>query len=157
MTNIHNLAAATQHSPEAAAPVYQGAAFSQNQLQEVEELANELKRILVKHEKTLDEEGIRQEVECLERWMESYRRGLAAAHKISETGTGWLTHLRDKLKMAADEMQRIEGEGGPPASREQAEKNEDLVKAVRRIEKVMPSIEHMFPSASATACDTAKP
>lgn len=147
MTNMHELAA--QPHPTVAA--HHGAHFSQNQLEEVEELTNELKRLLVKHERTLDEEGIRKEVECLERWMESYRRGLAAAHKISETGTGWLGTLRDKLKLAADEMQRIEGEGGAPASREQAEKTEDLVKAVRRIEKVIPSIEQMFPSASAEA------
>lgn len=116
----------------------------QQQLQDVEALEHELKRLLVRHEATLDAEGIRKEVEILERWMESYRRGLAAADKISCTGMTWLADLRDRLKLSADERQRLEGEGGNPASKEQAEKTEELLKAIRSIERVMPDIQHML-------------
>jgi hypothetical protein len=117
---------------------------SPHQLKDVEDLATELKRLLVSHERTLDEEGIRHEVEVLERWMESYRRGLAAASKISENGTEWLAHLRDHLKLAADELQRLEGEGGTPPSREQLERMDELHKAVKRIDNVLPEFEQMF-------------
>ena len=113
-------------------------------LHDVEELDNEMKRLLVKHEGVLNDEGIRRNVEVLERWLESYRRGLVAAHKISETGSGWLGDLRDRLKLAAEEMQRLEGEGGNPSSKEQAEKIEELLKAVRRIDAVIPNVQHLF-------------
>ncbi len=113
-------------------------------LHEVENLTNELKRLLVHHETALDEEGVRREMETLERWMESYRRGLAAANKISETGIGWLSELRDRLKMAASERLRLEDEGGNTASGEQHKHTEDLLAAANHIEKAMPVIEQMF-------------
>ncbi len=116
-------------------------------LHEVENLTNELKRLLVQHEVTLDEEGLRREVEILECWMESYRRGLAAANKISESGVGWLLQLSDRLKMAVEERQRLEGEGGNPASQEQIKKTEELLEAARRIDKAIPDVEQIFAQA----------
>jgi hypothetical protein len=116
----------------------------QASLEEVEQLANEMKRLLVRHEFALEHEGIRHQMETLERWMESYRRGLAAANKLSANGATWLGELRDQLKFAADEILRLEGEGGNPATREQAVQVEELIKAVRRIDKVLPDVEHMF-------------
>lgn len=115
-----------------------------HQLKDVEDLTAELKRLLVRHERTLEEEGIRHEVEVLERWMESYRRGLAAASKISENGMEWLSHLRNHLKLAVDELQRLEGEGGAPPSKQQLERMDELIKAVSRIDNVLPEFEHMF-------------
>lgn len=123
------------------------------ELYQVEELTNELKRLLVRHENTLEEEGIRQEVETLERWMESYRRGLAAAGKISGTGKEWLSNVRDHLKLAADEMHRLESEGGNPAGKEQAEKTEELLKAIRRIDKVIPDMDNLFGKATPEQVD----
>jgi lysyl-tRNA synthetase class I len=118
--------------------------LTQLELKNVEEMTNELKRLLVKNEKALDEHDTRHEVEVIERWMESYRRGLSAAHKLSETGTTWLVDLRDKLKLAADELIRLEGEGGNPSNKEQVERTEELLNAVRRIDKVLPEMQHMF-------------
>jgi len=114
------------------------------QLAEAEELTNVLKRLLVKYESALEQEGIREQVEILERWMESYRRGLSAACKISENGPALLTEMKKRLKLAADELQRLEGEGGNPASKEQTTQIEELLKASRRIEQVLPNIEHIF-------------
>jgi len=113
-------------------------------LQEVEDLTNTLKRLLAQHEIALDEEGVRREVETLERWMESYRRGLSAADKISETGVEWLSKLRDRLKLAAQERHRLEDEGGSLASKEQTKKTEELLEAARRIDTAIPDIEQMF-------------
>ncbi len=117
-----------------------------HKLQEVEELTNDLKRLLVNHEATLDEEGIRAEVEILERWMESYRRGLSAATKLSETGVQKLTDLRNKLKLAAEERQRLEAEGGPALNKDQLQKTDQLLAAANHIDKAIPDIEQMFSS-----------
>ena len=114
------------------------------QMKDVEELTNELKRLLVHHESMLDEEGIRHEVEVLERWMESCRRGLAAAHKISQTGTAWLSDLRNHLKLAVEERHRLETEGGNPANQEQAEKTDELLRTLQHIEEVLPNVEQLF-------------
>jgi hypothetical protein len=114
------------------------------QLAEAEELTNELKRLLVRYESALEQEGIRQQVETLERWMESYRHGLSAARKISENGTSLLTEMRERLKFAADELQRLENEGGNPASKEQTTQVEEFLKITRRIDQVIPNIEHIF-------------
>ncbi|MBY0407939.1 MAG: hypothetical protein K2Q01_09625, partial [Rickettsiales bacterium] len=101
----------------------------EQQLCEAEHLTNDLKRLLVKYEHALEQEGIRHEVETLERWMESYRRGLSAAHKISQKGMGWLTDLRERLKLAAEELQRLENEGGNPLDKNQAVQAEEYLRA----------------------------
>jgi hypothetical protein len=114
------------------------------QFSDAEQLTNELKRLLVRYEGALEQEGIRHEVETLERWMESYRRGLSAARKISEKGTSWLTDLRERLKLAAEELQRLEGEGGNPLDKNQAVQAEEFLKASLRIDKVIPNLDSMF-------------
>ena len=135
-------------SQQEASPVNEeSCAVIHQQLGEAEALTNELKRLLVRYESTLEQEGIREQVETLERWMESYRRGLSAARKISENGTGLFIEMRERLKLAADELQRLEGEGGNPASKEQATQVEEFLKVSRRIEQVLPNIEHIFSQA----------
>ena len=114
------------------------------QLCEAEQLTNELKRLLVKYENALEQDGIREQVETLERWMESYRRGLSAARKISEKGTDWLTDLRERLKMAAEELNRLEGEGGNPLDKSQAVQAEEYLRASLRIDRVIPNMESIF-------------
>ena len=112
-------------------------AIEQKQLHDVTALAAELKRLLVRHHAILKEEGVRQEMERLEQWLEDERKGPAPARVISESGIQWLVGLRDRLKLSADEAQRLEGEGGNPSSKEQIEKTEDLLKTIRRIDRII--------------------
>ena len=112
-------------------------AIEQKQLHDVTALAAELKRLLVRHHAILKEEGVRQEMERLEQWPEDERKGPAPARVISESGIQWLVGLRDRLKLSADEAQRLEGEGGNPSSKEQIEKTEDLLKTIRRIDRII--------------------
>ena len=55
-------------------------------LEDVMQLGNELKHLLVRSQRELIKGDAREQVEQLERWIESYRRGLAAAMKISNSG-----------------------------------------------------------------------
>ncbi len=105
-------------------------------LEEVETLTNELKRLLVLHQPALESEGIHHHIETMERWMESYRRGILAAHKLSEHAPGWLGEVRSRLTLASDELLRLESEGGNPATPEQSAKSEHLIKAVREMDTI---------------------
>ncbi len=111
--------------------------LERKQLHDVTLLAGELKRLMVRHNAILTEEGVRKEMQKLEEWLEAEREGPAPAGIISESGLHWLSVLRDKLKLSADEAQRLEGEGGNPANKEQAEKLEDLLKTIRRIDRII--------------------
>jgi len=112
-------------------------ALERQKLHEVTTLAAEVKSLLVRHNDILKDEGIRKEMRQLEEWLETERTGPAPAGVISEGGIMWLIALRDKLKLSADEAQRLEGEGGPPSSKEQIEKTENKLKAIRRIDAII--------------------
>lgn len=114
------------------------------ELNEAEELGNSLRRLLIKSEKELVTGDARDHVERLERWVESYRRGLSAAQKISDNGMDMLKKTRDQLALALEELLRLEDEGGNPASKDQSKQVEELTAAVRRIDKLMPVIEKSF-------------
>ncbi len=127
------------------------------QLNDVETLGRELKRLLVRHESAIEEEGVREDLEMLERWMESYRRGLAAACKIADNGTACLSELRERLAQAADDLQRLENEGGNTAPNPaEARKTEELLKASNRIDQIIPNVGHLFNDTSGDALNHAK-
>lgn len=107
------------------------------QLQDITQLAAELKHLMVRHNDVLREEGVSSEMQQLEDWLETQRKGPVPAVVISMSGMSWLVSLRDRLKLSADEALRLEGEGGNPSNKEQAEKIADLLKTIRRIDKVI--------------------
>jgi len=117
------------------------------EMNEAEELCISLKRLLVRSEKELVSGDARAHVEKLERWVESYRRGLSAAQKISDNGTDILKKTRDQLVLSLEELSRIEDEGGNPASREQGAELEELTAAIRRIDSLIPVVEQSFQTA----------
>ena len=114
-------------------------ALEQKQLHDLTALTAELKHLLVRYHDILKEEGVRNEIEQLESWLEKERHGPAPAGIVSESGTLWLKGLRDRLKLSAEEAQRLESEGGNPGTKEQVEKTENLLKAVRRIDAILDS------------------
>lgn len=110
-------------------------------IDEAHQLTHEMKRLIVHCETALDQEGIRHQAETLERWMESYRRGLTAACKLSENGPAFLKEMRDKILLALDELSRLEDEGGAPATQEQLEQVEEFHAALRTIDSLIASLE----------------
>ena len=119
------------------------------ELGEAEQLGNDLKKLLVRSEKELIKGDAREHVERLERWVESYRRGLSAAQKISDNGGDMLQKTRGQLKLALEELLRLEDEGGnPPANKEQAMQIEEISSAIRRIDRLIPVVEQSFPCSA---------
>lgn len=114
-------------------------------LAEVEALSRDIKKLVSGSDSALEHQNIRTEMETLERWLESYRRGLSAANKLSLNGPELLQSIRNRLKLAVEEIQRLEGEGGNPATEEKnAAEVEELLKTSRKLEQLIPAIEQMF-------------
>ncbi len=114
------------------------------ELDDVEALGNDLRRILVRSEQVLLKGEARDNVEKLERWIESCRRGLCAVQKISDNGPDMLQKTREQLKMSHDELLRLEDEGGNPPTKEQLQESEELAHAISRIDRLIPVMEQSF-------------
>jgi len=113
-------------------------------LQWVEALADDLKQLLENNNTAFDDEMIGRQIELVERWIDCYCHNLVAAETFSEASAELLADLRMRLKLAAEELQRLEGEGGNPATEEQMAANEETLKAIRRSEKLLSHIETLF-------------
>lgn len=113
---------------------------------DAEALGNDLKRILVRSEGALLRGDTKTNVEQLERWIESYRRGLSAAQKISDNGVEMLHKTRDQLKLSLEELLRLEDEGGNPPTKDHALDSEEIASAIRRIDRLIPAVEESFKS-----------
>ncbi len=151
LQSVSSESPAHQHANEETATPMTAADW-QAELADVDALTLDLKRLIVRHEDALSGEGLRSDLEQLERWAVSYRRGISAALKLSALGPDWLNRLREKLKLAADELTRMDGEGPNAGSEDEQQhaRAEDLMHASRRIEHVIPSLQHLFGSNAAS-------
>lgn len=113
-------------------------------LADAEEICASLKRITVRSQRALTNGDAREGIEQVERWVESYRRGLAAAQKISCSGVEMLKKTREQLALALDERLRLEGEGGNPPTPEQAAETDEMARALKHIDRLMPVLESSF-------------
>jgi hypothetical protein len=151
LTMQENVSSTETNIVETKATVPASSENLEEHLKNVEEMAFSLKKILVSNQGALNREDnkeCRQHIEVLERWMESYRKGLAAANKISSLGPAWLAESKERLKLALTELQRLEGEGGNlPSDSSTAEETDSLSRAVRHLEKIIPALEEMFKTA----------
>jgi len=96
-----------------------------------------VERLLVKHRSTLKAEGMERQIQSLSHWLKENHATCADTGVLPETCHSCLTDLCQRLKQVVEEKQRLEGEGGTLATKEQNEENEELLNAVRRIEKVL--------------------
>jgi|GEM_PF-4389214 len=114
------------------------------QLERVQALTGELKQLLGRDNSAFDDEIVHHQIDLLEYWMDCYRRNIITVGTFSGVSIALLNDLRARLKLAAEELQRLEDEGGNPATKEQAKKTDEVVKAVRRSEKLLSNIEELF-------------
>jgi hypothetical protein len=113
-------------------------------LQQVQIVTDELKRLLQNNNTAFDDEVIRRQVDLLEHWMDCYRRDLFNVDTFSEASTALISDLRARLKLAAEEVQRLEDEGWAVPNREQLEENEEMLRAITRSEQLLMNIEELF-------------
>lgn len=110
-------------------------------ISETERLVQEVRHLLTHSESTLDAEGVKLQAETLERWLESYRRGLSAAENLSKNSDSFLNEMRERLNLALQEMQRLDDEGsGTPASKEQKQRIDEISRAIRYIDHLSGSM-----------------
>ena len=123
-----------------------------SKLDEAEHLTEEARRLLVHCEGALDSEGVREEALALERWLESYRRGMSAARKLSNTGPELVDDMSARLRQALEELHRYEEEGGNPASKTQQVQIENLNHAMSAVHHLGDSLKDIsfVPSAKKT-------
>lgn len=135
-------------TPHRKEPTAGNAVSHHQQLQQVETLIDELKHLLEENDSVFDDEIICRQIDLLEHWMGCYRDGLIDSDTFSSASTALLGDLRTRLKLAEEEIQRLEDEGGASTNKEQIEENEELLQAIRRSEKLLANIEGLFPSTN---------
>ena len=114
---------------------------AQSSMGEIESMVSEVRRLLVHSENTLDKEGVKFQAETLERWLESYRRGLSAAEKLSKNSDTFLHEIRERLTLALEEIQRLDDEGGATsATTDEKQKVDDLTRAIKRVDQLIGSL-----------------
>lgn len=118
-----------------------GAEVIDPDLEEAEKLAQTVKKFNIKYENTLTSHNVNDQALAIERWLESYRRGQAAARKLSESGVDMLAEMSKRLHEAVAELHRYEGEGGNPATKNQQAEIDQLTHAMRRVEQLSHEIQ----------------
>lgn len=90
----------------------------------------------------LIEEGVKEKIEKLARWSGDYQRGLEAAAKLAEAGETILQEVRDRLRLGADETQRMEAES--PSAHKPKNVNDAsraMMKASKQVDELIPAME----------------
>lgn len=149
-------------APQAAAPAPAAAPQSisappAEHVESVQKVAHDLKRLLGGTENARLKPEVREQVEHLSQWTDDYLNGLEAARKISETATGALGDVQKELALALEEFLRLEDEGGNVATPAQQQHTDDLSKALRRINGLIPVVETTFDTAASGPKDPPDP
>ena len=115
-----------------------------NQLDVVENLMNDSIRPLISRESPLDEQGIRQALETLERWAELYRNGLKASENVEKNGAEWLYEAHKRLTLTAEVLKKIDIKSEKLATKDRIDKAKYLQRNIVKIEHIIaPVIEHI--------------
>ena len=104
---------------------------------DVEPFKQDVKSLLSKCELTLEKEGLLDQAEKLEGCLDSYSRGILAARELTQTGIAHLYKMRDHLMQRSEDLQRLESEGGVPATPTQELEVAELNRALDRVEHLL--------------------
>lgn len=95
----------------------------------------------------MNDEGVRQALETLERWSELYRHGLKAAGNISGCGEEWLHEAHQRLDLTASALRKLDVKSEKLATKARTDKAKNLLKAIDQIEDIIiPIAERIRPS-----------
>jgi hypothetical protein len=78
---------------------------------DVEYLVSGFRHLLAEHPESPKESNIHFEITVLEKWLDGYHHGRAAALKIATYGAAWLEKHQEKFKLIADEAARLTAAG----------------------------------------------
>lgn len=107
-------------------------------IEQLEKVAHDLQRLLGNSENVRLKSEVKDQIADLNLWTQAYLEGLKAAQKISENAGSTLAEAQKELSMALDDYLRLEGEGGNPPTPQQEKHTENLSKALRRINGLIP-------------------
>ena len=107
-------------------------------IEQLEKVAHDLQRLLGNSENVRLKSEVKDQIRDLNVWTQAYLEGLKAAQKISENAGTTLVEAQKELSMALDDYLRLEGEGGNPPTPQQEKHTENLSKALRRINGLIP-------------------
>ena len=141
--------------PDQADPSLQ--ASTPSHLQEVAQVAHDLKRLLAGAESARLKSEVRDQIDTLGQWTETYLAGLEAAQKITDNAGGTLAEARKELELAYQQYVRFEDEGGNPATPAQQRQTDELSKALRRIQTLIPAFSQAVADPSQPAPETTPP
>ncbi|MBW8882055.1 MAG: hypothetical protein JF615_11750 [Asticcacaulis sp.] len=125
-TSLHAAAPATSH------------------LEDVQKVSRDLKKLLDGCEGARLKADVKDQIHRLNAWTETYLNGLNAVQEISRTGTDTLHEAQKELALSLEEYLRLEDEGGNPATPAQQRRTDELSKALRRINTLIPAFDATF-------------
>lgn len=119
-------------------------------IREIGQRTEELHQLLTRYATTLDNEGLRQQLETLESWMKVNAENLNMTVRIFEMGPAWLEELLQRLNTAIEELEHMGGSANPQADRDQRAESQELRQVWSGVSNVLESMSKLFNNNSGT-------
>lgn len=120
------------------------AAPATSHLEEVEKLSRDLRKLLDGCEGARLKADVKTQIEHLNAWTDTYLDGLNAVQKLTQNGLDTLHEAQKELALCLEEYLRLEDEGGTPATPEQQRRTDEVSRALRRINMLIPAFDTTF-------------
>ena len=130
--------------PDQTDQTLQAAAPATSHLAEVEKVSRDLRKLLEGCEGVHLKADIKAQIENLNAWTDAYLNGLNAVQKLTEIGVDTLHDAQKELALSLEEYLRLEDEGGNPATAEQQRRTDEVSRALRRINMLIPAFDTTF-------------
>ncbi|WP_235075771.1 hypothetical protein [Asticcacaulis sp. AC460] len=129
------------------------AAPATSHLEEVEKVSRDLRKLLDGCEGARLKADVKAQIESLTAWTDTYLDGLNAVQKLTENGLGTLHDAQKELALCLEEYLRLEDEGGNPATKDQQHRTDEVSRALRRINMLIPAFDSTFADPGQPAPD----
>jgi hypothetical protein len=106
-----------------------------------ESCMDDIHQLFTHSEQTLAKEGVLDQLIKFEDWLGASNRNRGAAYRVANDGLACLHKTRNCLSQRVDDLIRLEGEGGLPATPAQEAEIAELSHTVKRIDHMIDLIE----------------